>query len=63
MIEFDVRMNRSWCLKPSRSPEVLQRRYDVVNFFVDPNQQELMRTLRDHLKPVVNTPVTKMKTK
>ncbi|CAF1056038.1 unnamed protein product [Rotaria magnacalcarata] len=48
---------RSWCLKPCRSPEILQRRYDVIQFFLDPNQFELLRTLRDHLKPVVNIPV------
>ncbi|UJR31066.1 hypothetical protein I4U23_018576 [Adineta vaga] len=47
---------RSWCLKPCRSPEILERRYDVIQFFLDPNQHELMRTLRDYLKPIVNIP-------
>ncbi|CAF0796301.1 unnamed protein product [Rotaria sordida] len=47
---------RSWCLKPCRSPEILQRRYDVIQFFLDPNQYELLRTLRDHLKSIVNIP-------
>lgn len=51
-------LKRSWCLKPSRSTELLQRRYEVVQFFIDPNQQERMRNLRDHLKSVVNTPVS-----
>ncbi len=51
---------RSWCLKPCRSPEILERRYDVIQFFLDPNQHELMRTLRDHLKPIVNIPVIKL---
>ena len=50
-------MFRSWCLKPSRSQETLERRYDVIQFFLDPNQHELLRTLRDHLKPIVNIPV------
>ncbi|CAF4426275.1 unnamed protein product, partial [Adineta steineri] len=48
---------RSWCLKPCRSSEILERRYDVIEFFLDTNQHELMRTLRDHLKPIVNIPV------
>ncbi|CAF1403719.1 unnamed protein product [Adineta steineri] len=47
---------RSWCLKPCRSSEILERRYDVIEFFIDTNQQELMRTLRDHLKLIVNIP-------
>ncbi|CAF1142130.1 unnamed protein product [Adineta ricciae] len=47
---------RSWCLKPCRSPDVLERRYDVIEFFLNPNQHELMRMLREQLKPIVNIP-------
>ena len=50
-------MFRSWCLKPCRSLETLERRYDVIQFFLDPSQYELMRTLRCHLKSLVNIPV------
>lgn len=52
---------RSWCLKPCRSPEILERRYNVIEFFLDTNQHELMRTLRDYIKPIVNIPVRKFR--
>jgi hypothetical protein len=49
-------------LKPTRSSEILERRYDVVEFFLDLNQHELLRVLREHLKLLTNMPVKSKQT-
>lgn len=47
-----VGMLREWCLKPTRIPEVLKRRLDVVDFLQIPRFAEYITFLRKRLRQI-----------